>query len=169
MARRSSEALDARRAILETLAVNEAANEVLLRHVDRRAWRAPLPEGSGNKTIASVFAHIHNVRLMWLKMTGKRSGLPAALDRHRCTKRVVAAALPRSAEAIAAHIAAALEREDGRISGFPPNAVAFACYLMAHDAHHRGQIFLLSRQLGYRLPGAAAYGVWQWSRLRKAK
>ena len=169
MARRRGEPLDARRAILETWAVNEAANETLLEHIDPRAWRAGLPEGSGAKTIASLFAHIHNVRLMWLKMTGKRIGLPASVDRKRCTKRQVAAALPRSAEAISAHVAAALEREDGRISGFPPNAVAFACYLMAHDAHHRGQIFLLSRQLGYRLPGAARYGVWQWSRLRKAK
>jgi uncharacterized damage-inducible protein DinB len=40
-------------------------------------------------------------------------------------------------------------------------------YLMAHDAHHRGQVFLLARQLGFRLPGAASYGVWHWSKLAK--
>jgi len=159
---------DWKTAILDVLAIDEGANQALLKHVHPKVWRAELPEGSGKKTIASTFAHIHNARLMWLKMTGKRTGLPAPLDRHRCTKRQAALALTRSAEAVARHIGSALERPDGRISGFPPNAVAFLCYLVSHDAHHRGQIFLLSRQLGHRLPGAAAYGVWQWNRIRSS-
>jgi uncharacterized damage-inducible protein DinB len=162
---RSGKPIDFKKAVLDTYAINEAANQALLKHIDAQVWRVPLPEGSGSKTIASIFAHLHNVRLMWLKMTGKRSGLPAQLDRHRCTKKQVAAALARSAKVLSEHIGKALERKDGRISGFPPNAVAFMCYLLAHDAHHRGQIFMVSRQLGYRLAGAAAYGVWQWNKL----
>lgn len=133
---------------------------MLLKHIHPKAWRSELPEGSGKKTTVSTFAHIHNCRLAWIKMTGKRTGLPASLDRHPCTKREAARALKKSAEALSRHIAAALERPDGRIKGFPLNAVAFLSYLVSHDAHHRGQVLLLSRQLGFRLPGAARYGVW---------
>ena len=32
---------------------------------------------------------------------------------------------------------------DGRIKGFKPDAASFLAYLFAHDAHHRGQIYLM--------------------------
>jgi len=167
MAMRPGKPIDLKKAILHTYAINEAANQVLLQHIPLPAWRAALPEGSGKKTIATIFAHLHNVRRMWLKMTVRPRRLPAPLDRRRCTKKQVAQALARSAEAISKVVEAALARDDGRVPHFPPNAVAFLCYLLAHDAHHRGQILLLARQLGYRLPGAARYGIWQWSKLGK--
>jgi len=164
MAMRPGKPLDLKRAILQTYAVNEAANQLLLRHIPARAWRAALPEGSGKKTIATIFAHLHNVRRTWLKMTVRPRRLPPHLDRRRCTKKQAARALARSAQAISKTVEAALAREDGRVPRFPPHAVAFLCYLLAHDAHHRGQILLLARQLGYRLPGTARYGIWQWSK-----
>lgn len=164
---RPGKPIDLKEAILETYATSEAANQVLLKHIDGQAWRAALPEGSGRKTIASIFAHMHNVRLMWLKMTVKLRRLPARLDRRQCTKQQVASALARSAEAILKVVEAGLARQDGRVPHFPPHAVAFLCYLLAHDAHHRGQILLLSRQRGFRLPVAARGGIWQWSKLRK--
>lgn len=167
MAMRPGKPIELKKAILETFAISEAANQVLLKHIAPRAWRAVLPEGSGRKTIASIFAHLHNARLMWLKMTVRPRRLPARLDRRTCAKKQVAKALARSAEAIAKVVAEGLARADGRVPHFPPHAVAFLCYLLAHDAHHRGQILLLSRQLGYRLPGAARYGIWQWSKLWK--
>jgi uncharacterized damage-inducible protein DinB len=40
-------------------------------------------------------------------------------------------------------------------------------YMFCHEAHHRGQILMLARQLGYRLPDQAAYGAWQWDKLWK--
>src|SRR3972149_2655741 len=39
------------------------------------------------------------------------------------------------------------------------------CLMLAHDAHHRGQIMMLARQLGYRLPGKVNYGIWHWGKL----
>src|SRR6266545_3598103 len=37
-------------------------------------------------------------------------------------------------------------------------------YFIAHEGHHRGQIVLVARALGHRLPGEVTAGLWQWSR-----
>src|SRR5437870_511165 len=43
-------------------------------------------------------------------------------------------------------------------------------YFVAHEGHHRGQIVMLARQLGYRLPVEITGGLWQWSkRAREAR
>ena len=51
---------------------------------------------------------------------------------------------------------------DGRIKGFRPDVAGWLGYLIAPDAHHRGQITRLARQLGYRLPQKARFGMWEW-------
>ncbi len=67
--------------LLETYAVNDAMNQILLAHLDPRAWRAEPPgkKGSG-RTIAAIFAHLHNCRLVWLKNSAPHLKCPAALD-----------------------------------------------------------------------------------------
>jgi uncharacterized damage-inducible protein DinB len=40
-------------------------------------------------------------------------------------------------------------------------------YMIVHDAHHRGQACMLTHQLGFPLPGKAAYGMWGWEKLWK--
>src|SRR5258708_380278 len=54
--------------LLETYASNDAMNQLILANLDPRAWRAQPPgeKGSG-RTIAAIFAHLHNCRLKWLK------------------------------------------------------------------------------------------------------
>lgn len=156
--------IDLRQALLETYAVNERMNQYLLESLDERAWRAEPPGGKG-RTIAEIVAHIHNVRHMWLSASAKGKPLPPKLDRKTVTIAEAREALARSAESCAALLAEALERPDGRVRDFKPDVVGMVGYMIAHDAHHRGQIAMLARQAGFPLPKHATYGMWEWGKL----
>jgi uncharacterized damage-inducible protein DinB len=51
---------------------------------------------------------------------------------------------------------------DGRIRGFKPDAASFFAYKFAHEAHHRGQIAMLARQMGLPLSKSVGFGMWEW-------
>jgi uncharacterized damage-inducible protein DinB len=53
-----------------------------------------------------------------------------------------------------------------RLGPGPPAQPCFA-YMISHDAHHRGQVYLLARELGYPLPEKATYVIWNWEKLWK--
>ena len=70
-------------------------------------------------------------------------------------------ALGSSTKALNAVIGQAFA-SDGRVKGFKPDVAGFLGYLISHDAHHRGQIVMLARQVGYPLPQKAMFGMWEW-------
>ncbi len=143
---------------------NEKVNEYLIDHVDDVAFTAKPPGGKG-RTIAAIFAHMHSVRLMWLKAAGKGIELPeaAAAD---VTKAQAKQALGASAKAVEEMLRRSLEA--GKVPGFPPNAASFLAYLLVHDAHHRGQIAMLARLSGNPLPAGVGFGLWEWNTRGKA-
>ena len=147
-------------ALLNSFAINDRINHYLIRNLAGEAWRMEPPGGKG-RSIAAIFAHTHNVRLMWLKAAGHQGAMPAKLEPDECSPEQAIAALAASCAALSALIAAALSG-DGRIKGFKPDAAGFLGYLIAHDAHHRGQASLLARQLGFPLPKSAGFGMWEW-------
>ena len=103
---------------------------------------------------------MHNVRVMWLK-AAKAEDIPAQLDRATVTPSQALRALETSRHALSAVMSRALET-DGRVKGFRPDVAGFFGYLIAHDAHHRGQITMLARQVGHPLPQKAMFGMWEW-------
>jgi len=167
--------LEIRDVLLETYAVNDAMNQLLLAHLDRRAWRAQPPRAKGGgRTIAAIFAHLHNNRLSWLKNSAPQLKCPARLDPDRCTIKQAAAAHRRSAvqclqmltDALSAHPKRRVRKfsRGSWAPDWPAGGTMFA-YMFSHEAHHRGQILMLAHQLGYRLPDLAAYGIWHWDKL----
>ncbi len=162
------------RVMAEAYAVNDRMNQIVLEHLDPRAWRAKPPGGKG-RTIAAIFSHVHNIRRKWLRLSAPHLKLPAQLDRTRCTPKQARAALAESAARCCqmladalAHPASRIEkfRRDGWARPWPVGAAMFA-YMISHDAHHRGQVCMLAGQLGFPLPGKAAYGIWIWEKLWK--
>jgi len=167
-------ALDLGQALPESYAVNDRMNQVVLEHLDPRAWRANLP-GARTRTIAAIFSHVHNIRRKWLRLSAPHLTLPAPVDRARCTQEQVRAALAESAARCCEMLTEALVRPDGRIGSFRrdgwakpwPAGAAMVAYMITHDAHHRGQACMLAHQLGFPLPTKRVYGIWVWEKLWK--
>jgi uncharacterized damage-inducible protein DinB len=162
--------------LLETYASNDAMNKLILSELDPRAWRAqPLGHQGGGRTIAAIFAHLHNSRLVWLKNSAPHLKCPSALDPDRCTMKQAAAAHRRSAaqclRMLTEALSAAPDRRVARFSRgswtqtWPAGGTMFA-YMFSHEAHHRGQILMLAHQLGYGLLDKTP-GVWHWEKLWK--
>jgi uncharacterized damage-inducible protein DinB len=156
--------IDFRKSLLESYAVNEKANQLLLGSIAEIAWQAPPPSGKG-RSIGAIATHIHHVRLMWLSAADKTGKHPAKLDPDKATKAQVQSALKASATAISALLEKALSDPAGKVPNFKPNVVSFVAYMIAHDSHHRGQITMLARQVGHPLPAQAGFGLWEWGSL----
>lgn len=146
-------------ALLNAFDVNDRINHYLIENLPLAAWTAKPTEGKG-RTVTAIVAHMHNVRVMWLKAT-KSEEIPAQLDRATVTPTQAVHALKASHHALGTVMRHALET-DGRVKGFRPDVAGFFGYLIAHDAHHRGQIAMLARQLGHPLPQKAMFGMWEW-------
>ena len=146
-------------ALLNAFDTNNRINQYLIDNLPSEAWNLKPSDGKG-RNIAAIVAHMHNVRVMWLK-AAKAEEIPAQLDRATVTPPQALRALETSCDALRAVMSQAFETS-GRIRSFRPDVAGFFAYLIAHDAHHRGQIAMLARQLGHPVPQKAMFGMWEW-------
>jgi uncharacterized damage-inducible protein DinB len=51
----------------------------------------------------------------------------------------------------------------------PRRVVNMLAYLMQHDAHHRGQISMLARDLGHEFSGDDVMRMWGWKAMPPAR
>jgi uncharacterized damage-inducible protein DinB len=161
------------RAAVQIFGANDRINQILIEHLDPRAWRAK-PPGKA-RTIAAIFTHMHNVRTKWVRLTAPHLQVPPQLHRAHCTPRQARAGLAQSAARCAEMLAEALGGSAGRIEKFCrdgwakpwPVGPEMLCYMLTHEAHHRGQVCMLAHQLGFPLPNKVAYGIWNWEKLWK--
>lgn len=114
-----------------------------------------------SKTVRGHIAHVHNVRLMWVKSAAPElMGGLEKLDDNSSLKQI-----KKSLEASSAVVSTIVKQavDAGKsVKGFKPSAAAFVCYLCAHEAFHRSQIELVLRQCGSPLNDKTAYGLWEW-------
>jgi uncharacterized damage-inducible protein DinB len=156
-------------ALIAAWRTNHRVTMYLIENLPSELWSRNVP-GSPRRTVRMLAAHIHNARCMWIKMIGARHGVkaPARVDGSAVRPSELLRALPRSSEGMIQLIRLAVAR-GGSIppadwQNFPTDVVHFLSYFVAHEAHHRGQLCMLARQLGHRLPAEVTAGLWQWKK-----
>ena len=141
----------------------------LVENLPTELWSMNVP-ASPRRTVRTIAAHIHNARCMWIKMIGANHGVavPRLVNARKVTPSQLSRALERSSEGMIELIRLGVAR-GGTIppaawQNFPTDLVHFLNYFVAHEAHHRGQLCMLARQLGHRLPAEITAGLWQWKK-----
>ena len=148
------------------------ATAYLVERLPDELWPAAIP-GSPRRTVRMIAGHIHNARCMWIKALGRPHGVkvPESVDRRRVTRPRLARALEASGRGIADLLDLGIAH-GGRIPptpayvwrNLPLDVGHVLAYFVAHEGHHRGQLVLLARQLGHRLPAEVTGGLWQWTK-----
>jgi len=148
-------------ALLETWAIHDRINLYLLDAVDASSLDSH--SASKGRSVGEQFAHIHNVRLMWLKSAAPDllKGLEKVEASGANDKQLLRKSLADSGVAIGTLLTNSLEA-GGKVKGFKPHAAAFLGYLISHESHHRGQIALSLKQAGKPLDKKISYGIWEW-------
>src|SRR5690349_16815407 len=146
---------------------NNRVTTFLIENLPAELWSEIVP-GVPRRSVRNIVAHIHNARCMWIKSLGAKHGIavPARVNLHTVRPAELSRALARSSEGIIALIRLGAEH-GGSVppaywQNFPTDLVHFLNYFVAHEAHHRGQLILIARQLGHRLPREVVDGLWQW-------
>ena len=160
------------RSAVSIFAANDRMNQMLIEHLDPAAWKAKPP---GNvRSIAAIFTHMHNVRCKWVRLTAPHLKVPTQLNRTHCTPHQASTGLAESAARCEEMLAEALSGS-GRVETFLrdgwarpwPVGPEMLCYMIAHEAHQRGQVCMLAHQLGFPLSNVVTSGMWSWEKLWK--
>ncbi len=164
--------LNLRESILDAWKTNNRVTIFLVEYLPAELWEAKVP-GAPRRTIRMLAGHLHNARCMWIKTLGKEHGfeVPRSVDRYKIDPEDLIPALHHSSAGIFSLLKFGCD-QGGTIPGsssyvwrnLPLDVGHVLSYFVAHEGHHRGQIVMLARQLGYRLPAKVTGGLWQWSK-----
>lgn len=147
--------------LLETWNIHNRINIYLLEAISEEALSGV--SASKGRSVGEQFAHLHNVRLMWLKTSAPEllEGLSKLEKGQKLDKKLLEKSLKDSGKAIESLLTKSIA-SGGKIKGFKPHVTAFLGYLISHESHHRGQIALSLKQAGHKLDQKIAYGIWEW-------
>ena len=156
--------------ILEPWRTNCRITRLLVGSLPPKLW-AELVPGLPRRTVRMVAAHFHNSRSGWINTLGVPLGIarPPRVSTFKATRQEVLAALPESDQGIEDVLRAGLQA-GGRVPAtakyvwrnLPLDVGHVLSYFVAHEAHHRGQLILVTRQLGARLPREVTDRLWWW-------
>ena len=161
---------DLRESILGAWRTNNRVTIELIERLPGPLWLEPIP-GVSRKTIQTIAAHIHNCRCSWVRTLGLEHGIPTPerIDARKATPRQVIAALKRSSGGMEALLELGFAHE-----GMLPPSKGYVwrnlaldvghvlTYFVTHEGHHRGQIVMIARQTGHRLPVEITGKLWWW-------
>jgi uncharacterized damage-inducible protein DinB len=173
----SNESLTNLDVIVEAWRTNCRVTRLLIGGLPPKIWMEPIP-GLPRRTVRMVAAHFHNARSGWINTLGVPLGIPRPprVSTFKATRQEVLAALPHSDKGIEDILHAGI-RAGGLVPATPkyvwrnlPLDVGHVmAYFVAHEAHHRGQLLLVARQLGARLPREVTDRMWWWQPPKQVK
>ena len=147
--------------LIETWQINNRINLYLLDAIPEEQLSDVLT--SKGREVGQQFAHLHNVRLMWLKVSlPQELEVLAKIEKDQpIDKSLLQNSLTRSGESITRLLEHAVAN-GGKVKNFKPHVAAFLGYIIAHDAHHRSQVILALKQSGHKIDQKIGYGIWEW-------
>jgi uncharacterized damage-inducible protein DinB len=147
--------------LVETWLIHARINVYLMKAI--KAANLSACASSAGRSVGESLAHLHNVRLMWLKAAAPEllAGLSKVEKQDAASVPTLTKALAASTEAIGTLITRSLA-SGGTVKGFKPHVQAFVGYLVSHESHHRGQIALALKQSGVPLDKKVWFGIWEW-------
>jgi uncharacterized damage-inducible protein DinB len=146
--------------LLETWDIHDRINAYLLESIDPKHLKDI--SASKGRTVGEQFAHMHNVRLLWLSVASPEiaSKLKKIGKTEAAKKSLLMKSLKDSGRAMRNFMDEAFQR--GRVKNFKPHPEAFLGYAISHESHHRGQILLALKQSGHAVDKKIQYGIWEW-------
>ena len=147
--------------LIETWQIHNRINLYLLNAVAPEALANV--SASKGRSVGEQFAHMHNVRLMWLQSAAPEllTGLSKIEKENATDPALLRGSLEKSGAAVEGLLRKAVAN-GGKVKGFKPHAVAFLGYLISHESHHRGHVGLTLKQTGHPLDKKVAFGLWEW-------
>ncbi|MBI3791628.1 MAG: DinB family protein [Gemmatimonadetes bacterium] len=154
---------------------NDRVTRYLVANLPAAIWGTPLPDES-RRTVRQLAVHLHNARCSWLRVLAAPHGIavPARVNFRTVTRAQLVAALKRSGASMEALLAFGVA-SGGTVPAtraytwrnLPLDVPHVLAYFVAHEAHHRGQLVMVARQAGHRMPRAVVGDLWQWTRLAR--
>jgi uncharacterized damage-inducible protein DinB len=148
--------------LADTWQLNNRVNLMLLAHLtdEQLAWATH----SRARSIADQFAHLHNVRILWLEpRLPERARRLRKIEKGAATRAALEQALAESADAIAEMLAEA--ERTGKLKSARRGPLAFLGYALAHEGHHRGQIVVHLKQARMPIDTTFAFSLWEWEKI----
>ena len=144
--------------------INQQMNLLLFDHITDVGMQKSLST-RGGRTVGQQWIHLHQVRAGWLEVCAKdlftkieKVDKAAAFNRKKLRR-----ALESSGKAVSVFFNRSWD-EEGKVKSFKTGLIPFADYLIAHEAHHRGNMLLTLKQTGEKIPDNVKWGLWEWGK-----
>jgi uncharacterized damage-inducible protein DinB len=151
--------MDIKKDLLDTWRINNEVTLFLLENIDS-AW-LPAKINNQGRSIGEQFLHINNIRSFWINKVGEKLDLKLDKKYTNDTKELKKA-LEKSSQKMSEVLKLLFNKES--ISGYKPHPTAFFTQIIAHEAHHRGQIMTIVKRNGFKIDKSVDFGLWNWNR-----
>lgn len=150
--------MDIKANIIHTWVQNHRVTLYLLDNIED-GWFSTKINDTG-RSIGDQFVHINNIRSFWINKVGEKIDLK--IDKKLAnSKKDLEEALNKSSEKMSSTLSQLFLQES--IKGYKPHPTAFFAQMIAHEAHHRGQIMTTISRNNLPVNKSLNFGLWSWN------